>query len=369
LRGTRPISAELPAQDPELRVCPDSLFFKVAIRLASGIASLALLLFSGTASAVDDSWFFLRNHNPFLQVYGLPPFQTASLADEGELQYRATFDVANHADSGELQNETVIIDGESYFFTLSVRHGLKRWLEVGFDLPVVRHSGGMFDNAIERWHKIWGLSNSERVRPSNQLLFRYARQGLAPYEMSSSVSGLGDLQLTAAIPLITGQGSDGRAISLRSSLKLPTGDEQKLLGSGASDFSLGLYASDAGVFGWRDLSLSGFAGLLLLGKGEIFPEIQERTVAFGGFAAAWQATDKFSLAAQIYAQDKYLQSELEDIGGNSVQATFGGTYFFSNHGISLSFALAEDLLTETISDVAFHVSVRWHGGKRKAVPQ
>jgi hypothetical protein len=62
------------------------------------------------------------------------------------------------------------------------------------------------------------------------------------------------------------------------------------------------------------------------------------TVAFGGFAAAWQATDKFSLAAQIYAQDKYLQSELEDIGGNSVQATFGGTYFFSNHGISLSFA-------------------------------
>jgi hypothetical protein len=131
-----------------MRVCPDSLFFKVAIRLASGIASLALLLFSGTASAVDDSWFFLRNHNPFLQVYGLPPFQTASLADEGELQYRATFDVANHADSGELQNETVIIDGESYFFTLSVRHGLKRWLEVGFDLPVVRHSGGMFDNAI-----------------------------------------------------------------------------------------------------------------------------------------------------------------------------------------------------------------------------
>jgi hypothetical protein len=352
------IAAEMLTQEQKVQVWLDRLWFKATTGLPLCVASLVLLQFPGFAAAADESSFFVRNHNPFLQVYGLPPFQTASLAAEKELHYRTTFDIANHADSDVSQNETLVIDGESYFFTLSVRYGLKRWLEVGFDLPVVWHSSGTFDNAIERWHKIWGLSNSQRTGESNQLLFQFERQGYEPYELSSSTSGLGDLQLTAAMPLVQ---EEDYAVSLRSSLKLPTGDEQELLGSGASDLSLGLYASNDGIFGWRDLGISGFAGILRLGTGEFFPEIQERTVAFGGFAAAWQATDRFSLAAQIYAQDKYLQSELKDIGGNSVQASFGGTYHFQKNRISLSFALVEDLVTDTVSDVALHVSVRWHG--------
>lgn len=350
-----------------MRVYLYRLFCRSGARLESGVAGLALLVISVSAAAADQDWFFLRTQNPFLQIYGLPPFQTATLASEGELQYRATLDIANHADSGASQNESVIIDGESYFFTLSARYGLKEWLEIGFDLPVVWHTSGIFDNAIEGWHNFWGISNSSRTRPSNELLFRYTRQGTTPYELSSPVSGLGDLQLTAAVPLLKKDGLNGHVVSLRSSLKLPTGDEDDLLGSGASDFSLGLYASKAGLFARPELSVAGFAGMLFLGKGDVFADIQESSVAFGGIAAAWQATDRLGLAVQVYAQDKYLKSELNDIGGYTVQAAFGGTYRVPNHGITYSLALVEDLVADTVPDVALHLSVHWHAGSRKAV--
>ncbi len=351
-------------QEREFRVCPNKRFSESSARLAPGLAGIALLLCTASATAVEDDWFFLRHHNPFLQIYGLPPFQTAALAADGELQYRASFDIANHSETTpETPDGRLIIDGESYFFTLSMRYGLKQWLEVGFDLPVIRHSTGVFDNAIERWHKIWGLSNAERTRPSNELLFSYERPGSPPFVLSSPVSGIGDLQLTAAMPLVKG---GSHAVSLRSSLKLPTGDEQDLLGSGATDFSLGLYASKAGIFSLPDLSVSGFAGMLWLGDGEVFADIQKSNVVFGGLAGAWQVTPRLSLAAQVYAQDKYLDSKLKDIGGDTVQASFGGTYNFADHNISLSLALVEDLVTDTVSDVALHFSVTWYGGKQEA---
>ncbi len=345
-------------------VCPDRRCSGGRVWLTKGLAGIALLLCTASATAVEDNWFFLRHHNPFLQIYGLPPFQTAALVADAELQYRASFDIANHSETiPESPDGTLIIDGESYFFTLSMRYGLKQWLEIGFDLPFIRHSTGVFDNAIERWHKIWGFSNAERTRPSNELLFRYERQGSPPFELTTPISGIGDLQLTAAMPLLKG---GSHAVSLRSSLKLPTGDEQDLLGSGATDFSLGLYASKTGIFSLPDLSVSGFAGMLWLGEGEVFADIQKSNVLFGGLAGAWQATDNLSVAAQVYVQGKYLESELRDIGGDSVQASFGGTYTFADRNICLSVALVEDLVTDTVSDVALHFSVTWYGGNPRS---
>lgn len=352
-------------QESEVRVYLYRPFCRSSHRFTSSLTGLLLLAVSAGATAADQDWFFLRTQNPFLQIYGLPPFQSAALANRKELQYRATLDIANHADSGDSQDESVIMDGESYFFTLSARYGLKQWLEVGFDLPVIWHSGGAFDNAIERWHKIWGLSNSGRSRPSNELLFRYSRQGSVAYELSSSIAGLGDLQLTAAVPLVRKDGIDGYAVSLRSSLKLPTGDADDLLGSGATDVSLGLYASKAGLFAWPELTVAGFAGMLFLGEGDVFADIQERTVAFGGIAGAWQANNRLSLAVQVYGQDSYLKSGLNDIGGNTVQAAFGGTYHVPKHGITYSLALVEDLVSDTVPDVALHLSIRWQGGNQK----
>jgi hypothetical protein len=318
---------------------------------------------SANSGENSDIWFPVRTHNPFLQVYGLPPFQAGTLVGDGEFRYNIGLDIANHADAGQSDTESIVIDGESYYLTVSFRHGLTHWLEVGFDLPLVAHSSGFLDGPIESWHDFWGMSNSKRRGPNNQLQFNYDNQMSGNYELTSRPSGIGDLQLTAAVPLVKANAQGDLAFSVRSSVKLPSGNDDKLLGSGAVDVSLGIYASNVAIFSGRDLRYSGFAGVLLPGDGDLFPDLQRSSVAFGGAAAAWQWTNKFSIVGQLYAQDSYLNSDLDELGGSSVQLTLGGIYRLPAKRMSLAFAIVEDVFSDATTDFALHFGVRGYGGK------
>jgi len=305
----------------------------------------------------------LRNQNPFLQVFGLPPFQSATLATDDSLKYDLSFDIVNHADADDNAGEDFAIDGESYFLTLSLRRGVTKKLELGIDVPLVAHASGFLDQAIEGWHDILGVSNDKRRGPSNQLGFRYSRAGNSLYELNSATFGLGDIQLTAAMPLRQANDSDDLSIALRSSVKLPTGAEDELRGSGATDFSLGLYASDRHILWKRDLDISGFAGVLLLGDGDILTEIQRSAVPYGGIAAAWWMTERFGITTQVYAQGAYFDSDLDELGGDSVQFAVGFDYRLQRPGLSLLFAIVEDIVPDatTTPDFAVHFSIRRMG--------
>jgi hypothetical protein len=338
------------------------------VRISLPVLSLALLLIPAAAGAVDEQRFSFRNHNPFLQVYGLPPFQTASRVADGESNYNISLDIANHADSDTTSIESAVIDGESYFLNFSLRHGLTPWLEVGLDLPLVAHTNGLFDNLIEGWHELLGISNTIRSGPSNQLHFSFDSLRAAPYELTSSTYGVGDIQLTAAVPLWEAREPKRRVVTLRSSLKLPTGDAATLRGSGAVDVSLGLYASNSSTSAKYNFSVTGFGGVLFLGSGDVLPEIQKDAVGFGGVAATWQLTERLGLTTQLYAQTPYFDSELSILGDSSIQVAFGGIYHWPKHRLSLSFAIVEDVFADATTDVALHLAVRTFGGKLDGGP-
>lgn len=326
---------------------------------------ISLLVYSLAANAEQNvmQGFSLRNQNPFLQIFGLPPFQSATLAADGTVNYDLSLDIANHADTGESTVEDFIIDGETYFLTLSLRRGFTDWLELGVDLPLIAHAEGFLDNAIESWHDTFGLSNTKRRGPSNQLQFLYANGGTTQYQLTSPSSGVGDIQLTAAMPLRKASDTNDFAVAVRSSIKLPTGNEDELRGSGAADFSLGLYVSDTFMLWKRGLDISGFAGALLLGDGEVLASIQRSAVPFGGVVATWHATENFGITTQLYAQGAYFDSEVEELGGGSVQLAVGGDYQLPIRGLSLSFAVVEDVSANATTDFALHFSIRTLGGR------
>ena len=305
--------------------------------------------------------FFLRNHNPFLQIYGLPTFQSASIAEPGHLDYRINLDLANNADVGAASTENFVIDGESYFLTLSVRRRVSDWLELGADLPYVVHADGFMDNVIASWHDAFGMSNTKRSGPGNRLRFLYERDGLMQYELTSSAAGPGDIQLTAAIPLRR-PARPGTTITLRSNLKLPSGDVDKLLGSGGTDVSLGVYFADTRSLLNRSVGLAGFAGMLFLGDGDVLPTLQRDTVAYGGISAIWQTTERFALATQVYAQGPYFDSDIEELGGNTIQLAIGADYRLRRSGTLLRFALVEDVSADATTDFALHFSIQSGGG-------
>ena len=276
----------------------------------------------------------------------------------GETKYGVTLDVANHADAGTASGESATLDGESHFLTLALRHAISARLVLGVDIPFVSHSGGFLDGPIERWHDIWGLSNSKRRGTRDQLAIRYENPQLTTYALNSSSRGLGDIRLNASLPLGGRHGRTRYPFGIRAGVKLPSGDAEQLLGSGAVDYSLGFYVSDPTFISRVDLGLSATAGVLFLGSGDVLPEIQRETVAFGGLAVAWHASDRLDVALALYAQTAYYDSELDEIGGDSIQLSLGGLYELPRNSMSLSFSLIEDLFDNATTDFAFQVAVR-----------
>jgi hypothetical protein len=307
--------------------------------------------------------FALRNQNPFLQIFGLPPLQSAALTRPGETQFGIAFDLANHADAGDSELETFVVDGESYFLTLAWRRRVSKWIEIGIDLPFVSHDEGILDNAIENWHDTFGMSNTKRRGPSNQLSFLYTRDDTTLYELNSPSSGIGDIQLSAAIALKEPGNAGGMTISLRSSIKLPSGDHEDLHGSGATDFSLGVYASDTHTLFAHEFGVSGFVGGVLLGDGKVLASLQRSAVPFAGISARWHATERLGLVAQLYAQGAYFNSDLKELGGATTQLAVGLHYRPSQKALLLKFAVVEDVAANATTDFGLHFSIQSSGDR------
>ncbi len=323
------------------------------------IAPLLLISVPVSASGVDI--FALRNQHPFLHVYGLPPVQGAMLNKQGATDFGVTFTVVNNAEVKDNDIESIRLDGESYFADLMLRHRVLERLEIGIDVPFEKHSAGVLDDMIADWHDIFGMSNTKRTGPDNELNYFYSNNGSIEQQLSTSTSGVGDVQLSAAVPLVEGGAGGSRYVTLRFSLKLPTGDSGELHGSGAADAALGLYAQDSGQLLGKDLGYLGFAGILALGDGDILPSQQKSVVPYGGLAATWHATGNFKISGQLQAQGAYIDSSLDELGGSSLQLSVGGVYHFPRRGISLRLALVEDVISDATPDFAVHFALHVSG--------
>jgi len=333
------------------------------LTIARTIIALPLLLISVSLPAAGVDGFALRNQHPFLHVYGLPALQGAVLADPGKSQYGVTFTVVNNSELKDTEAESVIFDGETYFVDFNFRRRIHERLEIGIDVPLVRHSEGALDDMIYNWHDFWGISNSKRNGLRNQLDHTYVNNGSIQQQITTSSSGIGDVQLSAAVPLVAAAEGSARRVTMRLSVKLPTGDSDDVHGSGATDAALGLYAEDATQLFGRELAYLGFAGVLALGDGDILPDRQKSAVPYGGLAATWHATGSFGITAQLQAQGAYIDSDLDELGGSSIQLAVGGVYHLARHGISLRFALVEDVISDATPDFALYFGVHVAGGR------
>jgi hypothetical protein len=322
------------------------------LRLTGLLASLLLMPCAVLAEENVVDAFPLRNYNPFLQVFGLPKFQTAELVRPDHFDFALSYDIANDADDAARPSGDLVIDGETQTLTFSLRRRAFERMEFGIDIPYVSHSGGTLDSLIKDWHSLVGLSNSMREGPNDQIQHSYALNGTTYYELDSPVSGIGDVQMSAAYAM--------QHLTVRAGVKLPTGDPDKLTGSGATDFSLGLYAGSTTTLFDRAFDYSGFLGVLLLGDGDVMPEFQRRSLAFGGVALRWHTTERFALSTQCSLQGSYFDIDIDEIGGNTIQFAIGGDYRFKRTLLRL--AIVEDIAAGAAPDFALHLSIRGFGG-------
>jgi hypothetical protein len=301
----------------------------------------------------------LRHLSPLALLFGLPPTEAGLLVPTGRFEGRLLLEGANHFSVHEEAGEVLTLDGETYRATVSLRSGVADRLELGLDIPYLAHEKGVFDGFIEEFHEAFGLlDNSRGDSPSNELIYRYLRAGRTRFAMEEPVSGIGDLLVSGALQLWRQGEASSRAIALRSTLKLPTGDAGKLTGSGATDISLGLAGTDGALLAGWGMTLYGMAGGLYLGEGDLLADLQRRWATFGSFGIGWRAADWVTIKLQVDGHTAlFKDSKFRPLDSWAAQLA-GGVTFHLPAAIALDLALSENIFVETAPDVALHLALR-----------
>jgi hypothetical protein len=224
----------------------------------------------------------------------------------------------------------------------------------------VAHSGGFLDGIIEGFHHFFGLPNGGRESaPRNRLLYDYSSNNNNGVNLSDSTSGLGDIRLTGAMQLYREGDEAPSAVALRASLKLPTGNSHRLLGSGGTDFALWMDASeDCRLPALGHLTGFGAIGGMVMSDGDVLKRQQRTLAGFASLGFGWSPLSWFALKVQANGHTPiYQDSKLAELNKSSIQLVSGGTLAFTKN-TTLDLGISEDVIVDTSPDVVFTLTLR-----------
>lgn len=320
------------------------------------LGSLALLYASQACANDFQSPVYIGNQNPFVMIYGLPKAEAGFITSKGQLDAAFLYYVSNNAYSDDPGNgETMIWDGETAQYIVKLRYGLFERLEIGMDLPYVQHSGGYLDSIIRNFHSMFGFPNDRQEEfEKNQINYNVSDSTTGEsYSMDSSQHGLGDIRFTAAVPVFAPNPENRRHLAVRSQLKLPTGDSEYLLGSGATDVSLGLTYSDFASLDFMRVAIHANLGMLYMGDSDVLPSKHENYAGYGGLGLGWLPWEWIEFKIQMDVHSAMYDSELVQLG-HSLQLLAGGTlHLYGNTYLDLG--ISEQLSTDATPDYGMYL--------------
>ena len=320
---------------------------------------LGILFFPPLLQAAEITPFYTQNQSPLVQIFGLPSIGNPTVLPPKKADVRMILDYTSNYVEDSNPRENILLDGESARITLDVRYGIERTFEVGVAIPYIIESGGFLDGFIIDYHNTFGFPQGGRDQaPRNRLLYQYQKDGQQLLQINQSSQGIGDIQFTGGFQLYESPMKSSRAVALRTSLKLPTGDSGQLHGSGSTDLALWIIAGDDYKVAIGHFSVFGAAGIMGTTRGNVLPDQQRHGVGFGSLGVGWSPARWIAFKVQANGHTAfYKDSALRELNANSVQLTIGGTLAFTER-ISLDLGITEDVIVKTAPDVVFHLALR-----------
>jgi len=308
----------------------------------------SLFFYSSLCRAEISAPFLTRDQNPLVMIYGLPLPTAARIIQQDKIRFSTSLNISNTINAENNATESLFIDAETYQLNLLLEYGLNQNWMLRFQLPMIAHNSGFLDSWIDGYHNLFNLP--EYIRPSNpndQFQINYQRNGSALINLQQRTSGIGDVSIQLGYQQ---KSTTDFNLSYWSSLKLPTGDAQKLTGSDSTDLALWL-AADQGLK--KDKWLYGNLGLMFMSDGDIMPAIQKNTVLFGNAGFQMHPWEKVLLRVQLDGHSAFYDSNARFLGP-VIQLAFGGTVLFKSS--SLDIVISEDIQVRASPDVTFNLS-------------
>jgi hypothetical protein len=292
----------------------------------------------------------VRNLNPLVAVFGLPAWDIVPIGT----RLGVTGEVANHYRFSLEGNDRLMLDGETVRTTLSLTHGFAAGWSLGVEVPHYRVGGGVLDDVIDGWHSAFRLPDGGRNgRPEGQLLYSFGDPLAPSFTLTTPQSGIGDTQLKLARLIGRDQG-----FVVQASVKLPTGDEDMLAGSGSGDWSLTLLRTRPLLARRRAAGYYWGVGLLRAGDPHRIDFESNTWIPTAVVGGSWQALPKFGLKGQLDVHGAFFDTPLEELGETAIQATLSAWRRTGERG-TVEFAVVEDLAVSTAPDVVLQVAATW----------
>ncbi len=296
--------------------------------------------------------FDTRDQNLFNQIHGQALPTNAQLNKKSQSMWSSSLVIANALIIESNTDENIYLDYEAYRFNLAYQYGLTDRWNLKVDVPLIYQTGGRFDSAINRWHEFFGLTQGYRPLVENdQYDIEYGYQSQTLVDLNEASTSLGDIQLAVAHSLIENRST---TMSLWASLKLPTGDEDKLTGNGATDVSTWLALNQRLSENWV---MNMNVGAVILGS-DNYKNIPLSDYALYGHAMfGWSATDNINLKLQLQGHTSYYDQSQLLILGDTYLLTFGGSITI-NQCNQLDIAMSEDIKVDASPDTSLLISWR-----------
>lgn len=321
---------------------------------------LVLIFQPSQAVGVEITPFYTQNQSPVTQIFGLPAAGDSRILSKGRTCFLVSADMASNFATDSAPGESILLDGESYRFTLALRYGITDNLEAGMDIPYVGQGGGFLDGVIIGWHNFFGLPQGGREEaPRNRLLYTYSKNGSNRLLVDDSSFDVGDVRFYGALRIYDDGEANPRTVALRASIKAPTGNSDQLHGSGSTDFALCLTAGDDYRLPARlgHFTVFGAVGGMAMTKGNILKDQQRNFAGFGTFGFGWGPAEWVAVKAQVSGHTSFFRSDLRELGGDALQLIMGGTLALSPWTF-LDIGVSEDIIVKTSPDVAFHLALK-----------
>jgi hypothetical protein len=318
--------------------------------IGKSIAGFTAGLWCASAGAQLAEPLHVRNLNPLVAVFGLPAWDTVPIGT----RFGVTAEVANHYRFSVRGNEVLMLDGETVRTNLALTHGFASGWSLGVEVPYYRVGGGVLDDLIDGWHSAFDMPDGGRnFRPEGEFLYRFGERTAPSFLLTEPQSGIGDTQLKFARLIGRDQG-----FVVQATVKLPTGDEDMLAGSGSGDWALTLLRTRPLLARQRAAGYYWGVGFVRAGDPDLIIFKEHTWVPTGIVGGGWQVLPKWGLKGQLDVHGAFYDSPLEEIGETAIQATVGAWRRMGQRG-TLELAVVEDLAVSTSPDVVVQAAVAW----------
>jgi hypothetical protein len=313
-------------------------------------ALLAIASLSAPATRAEP--LLTRNQNPLLMPYGLPLPLAARLPTAGTGRFTLDVNWSNAANLESSDDDDFTLDAESQDVRLRLERAVGTDWAALVELPWRHLSGGTLDGFIENWHDFFGMPDGPRKNmPRDRLLVEYQHGDEIELQVDDSSSGIADIPIGVGYQV---EASDERALAAWLTVKLPVGDSDDLLGSGATDVALSLAGQTRLAERWQ---VFGQVDAVWLGDGDILPDHQESFAWAGLAGVSWNAWRGLDLTVQLYANSRIFDISIDGLSGDAMVLGYGGTYRTAG-GWRFDFGMNEDIEVDASPDATFYFAVQ-----------